>query len=327
MALKEICGCVHLHTTFSDGECGYDEFICAAKNAALDYICVTDHMNLGGRGTEWEGLRGSLLVHTGYEHEDDGNKNHYLALGVSEVAAGQADPQEYINNIKNMGGAGFIAHPNECRCAMKGLPPPYPWTRWDVTGFNGIEIWNQVSDWIEHLDRLRQNPLRMSLRLFFPNRFLRNAPKELLAKWDEMNLTRFVSAIGGVDAHNRKIKIGPFTYVIFPINVELRGIRTHLFADEAVWKIPADGKADSIDAERMNRALVDAMRNGRGFISNYSRGDARGCKIFLSDNNGAIQYPGLWKDAQPPLSLPLTMNVKLTRKAKIMLIRNGKVIK
>ncbi|MCL2218406.1 MAG: hypothetical protein FWB94_00775, partial [Chitinispirillia bacterium] len=31
--------------------------------------------------------------------------------------------------------------------------------------------------------------------------------------------------------------------------------------------------------------------------------------------------------AQPPLSLPLTMNVKLTRKAKIMLIRNGKVIK
>jgi len=325
MALKEICGCIHLHTIFSDGGCDYDTLVDAAKGAGLDYICVTDHMSLKGRYDGREGLHGGVLVLVGYEHEDDKKLNHYLAFGVSEIAEGQNDPQDYINRISRMGGTGFLAHPAENRDVIKSLPP-YPWTRWDVTGFDGIEIWNQISDWMEHVGSLR-NPLRLLLRLHFPNRFLRNVPKELLKKWDDMNCSRFVSAIGGVDAHSRKISFGPFNCVIFPIEEELRGIRTHLFVDEADWAVNKDEDGGGVDTAGMNRALIDAMRDGRGFISNFSRGDARGCKIFLRDNSGAIRCPGRPADAQQPLSFPITINAELTKKAKIKLLRNGKVIK
>jgi hypothetical protein len=324
MALKEICGCIHLHTTFSDGGCDYDTLVGAAKDAGLDYICVTDHMNLKGQRDGLAGLRDNMLVLVGYEHEDDKKQNHYLAFGVSEIVKGSIDPQDYINRISEMGGAGFLAHPAETRSAIKSLPP-YPWTKWDVTGFDGIEIWNQISDWMEHLGSLR-NPLKLLFRLHFPNRFIRNAPKELLAKWDDMNRTRFVSAIGGVDAHSRKVSFGPFNCVIFPIEEELRGVRTHLFVDEADWPVDKIDGRDGVDTEKMNRALIDAMRNGHGFISNYSRGDARGSKIFISDNTGAVRYPGRPAGTSQPLSFPITINAQLTQKAKIKLLRNGQAI-
>ena len=318
MTIKEICGCTHLHTTFSDGSCGYETLVDAALDAALDYVCVTDHMNLEGRRTGWEGLHGALFVLVGYEHEDDKNLNHYLVFGVDEVAKGLTDPQDYINRVRESGGTGFIAHPAEKRSRFKSLPP-YPWVRWDAQGFDGIEIWNQISDWMERLGSL-QTPLRV----FFPNRFLNSAPKELLERWDELNRDRFVSAIGGVDAHTRKIHIGPFNYVIFPIKVELRGVRTHLFVDGAEWT-SGQGGADN---KRMGAALISAMRDGRGFISNFGRGgDARGSTMYLSDSGGAIQYPGRASETRQQPSFPLTMNVQLTQKAKILLLRNGKVIR
>jgi hypothetical protein len=58
-------------------------------------------------------------------------------------------------------------------------------------------------------------------------------------------------------------------------------------------------------------------------MSNFNRGDARGCKIFLRDNSGNEEYPGRPVNT---LSFPLTLNVELTQKAKINLIRNGNII-
>ncbi|MDR0331780.1 MAG: hypothetical protein LBH93_08750 [Chitinispirillales bacterium] len=309
--LTEICGCIHLHTTFSDGGCGYGAIIAAAGGAGLDYICVTDHMTLEGKRAGFDGPRdGGIFVLVGYEHNDNDNRNHYLAFGVNKTAEDSTDPQKYINRVKQLGGIGFLAHPAEKRNYIADLPP-YPWTRWDATGFDGIEIWNQISDWMEQL-----RGWHSFTKLFRPNRSIGGAPTELLRKWDAMNGERFVSAIGGVDAHSRKFKKGPFSYVIFPINVELRGIRTHLFVDKSEWG----------DKSKMSGALISAMRDGRGFMSNFSRGDARGCKMFLRDETGAIQYPGRQTPPYAAPSFPITMNVELTRKAKITLVRNGKPI-
>jgi len=310
--LKEICGCIHLHTTFSDGGCDYDTIINTAGSAGLDYICVTDHNNLGGRDAGFDGPRGNgVFVLIGYEHNDAKNHNHYLAFGVDKTANGSTDPQEYVDAIRGMGGIGFLAHPAEKRDHIASLPP-YPWTRWDVDGFDGIEIWNQISDWMERL-----RGWHSLTRLISPNKKLGDAPPELMERWDALNRRRFVSAIGGVDAHSRKFKRGPFSCVVFPIEVELRGIRTHLFVDESEWG----------DAPMMAGALIAAMRDGRGFISNFSRGDARGSKIFLTDKDGAARYPGRWEsNDQPPPSFPMTMRVELTHKAKIVLIRNGQTV-
>jgi hypothetical protein len=307
--LKEICGCIHLHTTFSDGGCEYPTLIDAAGDAGLDYICVTDHMNLNGRAAGFEGPReNGVFVLIGYEHNDADNHNHYLAFGVDKTAEGLTDPRDYVNAVKRMGGTGFLAHPAEKRNYISSLPP-YPWTRWDVDGFDGIEIWNQVSDWMERL-----RGWYSLTRLISPNLKLGPAPPALLERWDALNRQRFVSALGGVDAHSRKFKLGPFSCVIFPIEVELRGVRTHLFVDESAWG----------DTARMGGALIAAMADGRGFISNFSRGDAKGSSILIVDNSGTVIYPGR-NESEP--SFPMTMKVELTHKAKIVLIRDGRPIR
>jgi hypothetical protein len=292
-----------MHTTFSDGSCDYDTLINAAENAGLDYICVTDHMNLGGKDKGREGKHNNLFVLIGYEHNDKDDRNHYLAFGVNEVA-GSTDTQEYIDEIKKMGGIGFIAHPAEKR---HYTPGPFPWTKWDVNGFDGIEIWNQVSDWLEQL-RGWHSCAKFVFRTTGP------APKELLERWDGMNREKFVSAVGGVDGHSHTLfSFGPFKYVIFPVKKELRGVRTHLFVDGADWQ----------DEKRAGEALIAAMRDGKGFISNFARGDARGSRIFLRDGQGNTEYPGRPSDN---LSFPITVNAELSRKAKITLLRNGAAI-
>jgi len=312
---KEICGCIHLHTFFSDGGCDCGTLIDAAGLAGLDYICITDHDNLGGRQAGFEGPRGNgVFVLVGYEHNDDKHQNHYLAFGIEETAHGLTDPREYVDAIKRKGGIGFLAHPAEKRDYIKSLPP-YPWTRWDVEGFDGIEIWNQISDWMERL-----RGLYSLTRLISPNKKLGPPPPDLMARWDALNRQRFVSAIGGVDAHSRKFKWGPFSCVIFPIEVELRGIRTHLFVDESEWN----------DTSKMGTALMSAMKDGRGFISNFSHGDAKGSNFILTDGNGEVRYPGRYvyndkdsTDKSTP-SFPMKINIDLNHKAKIVLIHNGR---
>ncbi|MDR0307313.1 MAG: PHP domain-containing protein [Chitinispirillales bacterium] len=308
MALKEICGCIHLHTTFSDGDCDYPTLIKTAAEAGLDYVCVTDHMNLKGLSEGYQGLREGVFVIVGYEHNDERNLNHYLAFGTNETAKNMTDPQKYINQIKKMGGIGFLAHPAEKRDYIRKLPP-YPWTRWDVKGFDGIELWNQMSDWMEQL-----RGWQSVTRLFYPRRFLGNVDQELLNRWDELNRVGFISGIGGVDAHSRKLfSIGPFCYRVFPIKVELKGIRTHLFVEK-----PACG-----DETKMREAVLRALKDGKGFISNFRLGDARGTQIFLQNENGRLEYPGYPSAAINP---PSTINVNLPHKAKIRLLRNGSTI-
>jgi len=317
--LKEICGCIHLHTTFSDGGCDYGAIIDAAGDAGLDYICVTDHDNLGGRHAGFEGLRDNgVFVLVGYEHNDGDHKNHYLAFGMEEIAYGLTDPQKYVDAIKNTGGIGFLAHPAEKRDYIKSLPP-YPWTRWDIENFDGIEIWNQISDWMEQL-----RGWYSLTRLFSPNKKIGRPPHELMERWDALNRQRFVSAIGGVDAHSRKFKRGPFRCVVFPIETELRGIRMHLFVDEMEW----------YNASKAGGALISALQNGRGFMSNFSRGDAKGSKMVLIDGNGEVRYPGRWeRDDSSDSSIinepvfPMKMRVDLTHKANIVLIHNGRAVR
>jgi hypothetical protein len=301
----ELCGAIHLHTTFSDGGVSYPQLIEAAKTVGLDYVVVTDHGSLAGKEAGHEGFSGGLFVCVGYEHNDANNINHYLAMGCNSVVKYSNDPQGYIDRIKEAGGIGFIAHPIERRHYFEKYPP-YPWTAWDAVRFDGIELWNQMSDWLENLRSCFN-----VIRLFYPRRFLLEIRKELLEKWDTMNMLCFVSGIGGVDAHTMKMRIGPFRIVIFPIKVELKGIRTHVFIEEP---LPAN------DTAHAKAVLLDALKKGHGFISNFRRGDAKGTKIFLQDNGGACFPPGL---PDRELSLPARMSVFLPGAAEVRLVRNG----
>ena len=301
----ELCGAIHLHTTFSDGGVHYPALIAAAKDVGLDYIVVTDHASLEGRNAGYDGFSDKLLVCVGYEHNDANNINHYLALGCNTVVNYHETPQGYIDRIKAQGGIGFIAHPIEVRHYFDNYPP-YPWKEWNATGFDGIELWNQMSDWLENL-RSRLH----FVKLFYPRRFLVEVKKELLARWDNLNRQRFVSGIGGVDAHSMKMRFGPFWLTIFPIKVELKGIRTHVYLDRS---LPQD------DAAAAQAMLLAALGNGNGFVSNYRRGNAQGTRIFLVDAKGRVCPPGLSTD-EP--KLPGRLIVSIPEKAAMRLVRNG----
>ncbi|NLG17534.1 MAG: histidinol-phosphatase [Fibrobacter sp.] len=307
-SVKEICGAIHLHTTYSDGGVGYQELIEAASSVNLDFVAVTDHMSLGGKENGFEGFAKDLCVIVGYEHQDSINHNHYLVFGVQKVFCGIDKPREYVKAVRDAGGIGFLAHPAEKRHYFGNLPP-YPWTEWKIRGFDGIEIWNQMSDWMEKL----RSPLS-AIRLFYPRRFLASPPSELLKKWDLLNRECFISGIGGVDAHTRRIGKGLFSFLIFPIKVELKGIRTHLYIKNGLSKSDYDTSRESI---------LGALRDGTGFFSNYRRGDARGARFYLRNNEGQMILPG--KAAS--FSLPSMLFVEIPQRGSIHLIADGKRVK
>lgn len=304
---QEITGAIHLHTTYSDGGVTLKELIQAAKDVDLNFIIVTDHMTLGGLLDGYEGFSDKLCVMVGYEHHDPDQRNHYLALGVNEVFDHTLRPQDYIDAIRDSGGIGFLAHPAEKRNYFGNLPP-YPWTAWEVSGYNGIEIWNQMSDWVENLKSW------MSIfKLFYPRRFLGAPPAELLKKWDSLNQNCFISCIGGVDAHSRQLGIGYCSFRVFPIKVELKGVRTHLYIES---------KNDFSNFKKTKKNILNALQNGNGFVSNFRRGDARGSKFFLKNENGKINLPGIQKS----YSLPAQLNVEIPEKGRITLLANGRII-
>jgi hypothetical protein len=300
-----MCGVIHIHTTFSDGSVDYPELIAAGRSAGLDFVVVNDHMTLKGKEEGLEGFAGDLLVVVGYEHHDSNNTNHYLVFGTDTVLEEQKSVQKYIDDVKRKGGIGFLAHPLERRHYFKRYPP-YPWTEWSVKNYDGIEIWNQMSEWVENLKRWRSY-----IRVFYPRRFLISIAPELCAKWDEVNRERFVAGIGGVDAHTWKIRAGIISMRIFPIKVELKGIRTHLYLQKP---FPRD------DWGATEKMFIAALRDGHGFISNYRRGDAKGTRIYMQLGNGECIAPGKPETAYSP---PSRLHVELPVQAEIRLIRNG----
>ncbi|MBD3390477.1 MAG: histidinol-phosphatase [Chitinivibrionales bacterium] len=308
LRVNEYCGVVHIHTTFSDGGVTYPELVNAAKNTGLDYVVVNDHMTLQGKHAGCEGFAGNVMVVVGYEHHDYQGLNHYLVLGTDAVLQEQAQPQEYVDGVRERGGIGFIAHPMERRHYFKKYPP-FPWTEWDVTGYDGIEIWNQMSEWVENLRRWTSY-----VRVLYPRRFLSSIRPELCAKWDELNRERFVAGLGGVDAHTFKFKAGPFRIRIFPIKVELKGVRTHLYL---TTPLPRDNWPAA------ERQFLDALRDGRGYVSNYRRGDASGTSIFLETQDGSAVLPGRAGSVVLP---PARIHVRVPQPAEIRLVCNGELL-
>jgi hypothetical protein len=301
---QEICGAIHIHTNYSDGGVTYEELIKTASILKLDYIVVTDHMSLGGKHDGYEGYHNGVHVLVGYEHHDPNKLNHYLAMGVNSVIGQDKSAAEYVCDIHHAGGVGFLAHPAEKRDYFIKLPP-YPWTEWSTDLFDGIEIWNQMSDWVEQL-----RSWFSFIRVAYPRRFMGSPPLEALQKWDQLNRTRMVSGIGGVDAHSFRFGIGFLTLNVFPIKVMLKGIRTHLFFSKEL-------RPTEFDASK--KLIINALRDGNGFISNFRQGDARGSRFFIKNKNGTIGFPG----KTVPASIPAVLYASIPEKADIHLIENG----
>ncbi|MEW5994451.1 MAG: histidinol-phosphatase [Candidatus Zixiibacteriota bacterium] len=297
-------GAVHIHTTESDGTKSLEEIIRIGQEVGLDFMMFADHMTLGCRERGGEGMYGKTLVVIGYEHNDQDDIHHYLFFGSPRVYPDNMTPKEYVAAGAADGAIGIMAHPDEIRNRLDRFPP-YPWKDWSVDGYTGLEIWNQMSEWMEQLTRYNLLPMAFS-----PRKSLVAPTDRILRKWDELNMTRKVAGIAGPDAHAFKFPIGPITVEIFPYKVHFKCLRTHIILSEPM----------STDFETARSRLYDAIRDCRLYFSNMRWGNADSFWFYAARSDEQVPSGG-------QLDSPdgVHMHIRTPSRATLRLIHNGKV--
>ncbi len=305
-----VTGAVHVHTVDSDGTGTHEGVAAIAGQVGLDFVLFSDHMTLHSYHAGKEGYYGDVLVLIGYEHNDRDDCNHYMIFGADEVLPASMTVDEYVAAAAAKGWLGIMAHPDEIR-GRDARFRSYPWTEWDVTGFDGLEIWNQMSEWMEHL-----NVYNQLLMLFSPRKWLRSPTDRILRRWDDLNKTRRVAGIGSVDAHGFLYRAGPFRLTIFPYKVQFKSLRTHLLLTEPL----------SRDLDTARKQIYDAIRGCRVFVSNFRWGEARDFRFEIRNRSGAVTCGGettLDDDTTAVVSAPLTGRIRLIGNGKLLQERKG----
>ncbi|MCB0748476.1 MAG: PHP domain-containing protein [Ignavibacteriae bacterium] len=306
--MYEYVGSIHMHSKFSDGSGDPAKIAQTADEVGLDFIILTDHNTLRALHEGYEKWYGQTLLLVGCELNDKVNKNHYLAMNISETFSTRQSAKDYVKKVKDAGGIGFIAHPHEERNSMKEHPP-YPWTDWDAGEFTGIEIWNHMSEWMEGLTE--QNKYS---HFVHPLKSVISPSKKTLQKWDELNRLRKVVGIGGIDAHAHKVNVLGFVEVeVFPYKVLFKSIRTHILTDKKL-------RAKNLTIDSAKEIIYKSLENGSCFISNNYHGDAKGFKFYAKTGGKHFQMG-------ESVKLKTSVNLKVilpNKSANIILIHNGK---
>ncbi len=304
---EELVGVVHIHTKDSDGNITHDEAIALGQKYKLDFLMFSDHMTLEHKNKE--GWHDKTLVIVGYEHNDQAEKNHYLVFGLKDVLPTDLTSKMYVRRVRQAGGFGFAAHPFEKRNSQ--TYPPLEWTDWAANEFDGFEIWNHMSSWLEGIS-LAENLLQRVKYLLNPRSLISAPPPEALAMWDKIARHRRCAGIGSADAHGFKLRfLKIFWRTIFPYPVEFNSIRTHVLLRYPLAK----------DFAPARDTVLNAMRSCRIFISNVRWGDARGFRFWAQSPRRIAGMGDLI-----PVHSQLKMFVDSPLDAEIRLIKDGEQI-
>lgn len=311
--LHEITVNLHMHTRYSDGSGIHRDIVQAALHAGLDVVIVTDHNVLvqGLEGYYREKDRRVLLL-IGEEIHDQGRlpqKNHLLALGAErELATLADDPQALINAVRQAGGLSFLAHPYDPAAPVFN-ESDISWVDWSVEGYNGIELWNALSE----LKTLLHSRLHGLFYALFPALIAHAPLSATLNKWDELLTSgRRVVAIGGSDAHALHLRMGPLQRVIFPYEFHFRGVNTHVLLHQPLSGEVASDKRLIYEALAKGHCYVgyDLPAPTRGF---RFRAHARQESVIMGDEIAAHEG--------------VTLQAHLPSAAEIRLIKDGVVLK
>jgi hypothetical protein len=304
-----IPGALHMHTTYSDGSGTVEDLARAAGAAGLRWIIITDHDTLAGQ--PYEGWIDGVLVIVDQEITPD--RNHFLALNVDEVIDNTLEPRDFVEAVYERGGFGIVAHPDER--ARNDFKDIYRWDDWSIDGPReragrpfGIELWNQLSDWGEHLTRRNKE-----LLFFLPRLGMRGPTRETLAWWDRLNIAgKRTFGVGGVDAHAFK-KPAPWGEVeVFSYRWTFGTLTNYLLL----------GTPLAPDAPTAIRQVYAALGDGRSYFVNRYDG-ACPALIFHAEQQGRQCGIG----SSPSLrDGPLAVIADAGRAADLRLVRNGRAI-
>lgn len=302
----EYAGHIHFHTTYSDGSGDFETIARAAEEAGLDFVITTDHNALA---PEADGRRSTVLVLVGEEVNDKTRKpevNHLLVAGIQQEVAGYAkNPQTLISAVAAQGGLSFLAHPIEHN--SRYFPDRFPWVDWQVQGYDGIELWNFMSECKAHVNR-KALGLLLSFR---PQLFVRGPWPEVVALWDRLTAQRPVVAIGGSDNHAGSYRLGLLTRHVFPYAFGFRTVNTHILTPQPfTGELPHD-----------RRLIYEALRAGHCWVGYDLLGSTAGFR-FQGRRNGQTAIMG---DTLPPGPSP-ELAAFAPRRARLRLLRDGQPV-
>jgi hypothetical protein len=235
-------------------------------------------------------------------------KNHVLVFNANRDVAGLADdPQALVNGVEEAGGLSFIAHPRDPE-APAFNETDISWEAWDVQGYNGIELWNGLSE----LKTVVPTKLHGAFYAFFPQFVGRSPIQETLQRWDNlMSGGICVVAIGGSDAHALHMHMGPIHRVIFPYEFHFKTVNTHVFIPEPLTgEVPTDKKM-----------IYNALANGHCFVAYDLPAPTRG---FTFKAKG-LEHSAIMGD-EIPVKGGVTLQAHLPSKADMFLLKDGKII-
>jgi hypothetical protein len=302
-------GALHMHTRHSDGSGSVDDLARAARAAGLRWIIITDHDTLAGR--DEAGWRHDVLVIV--DHEITPDHNHFLALNVDATVDPQLAPQQFIDAVYAAGGFGIIAHPDE-RVA-NSFKEIYRWDDWRIDGPSqrdgrvvGIELWNLMSDWGEHLTQRNKE-----LLFFFPRRGISGPTPATLAWWDRLNMAgRRTFGVGGVDAHAFVRRVPWGKVEVFPYRWMFGTLTNYLLLDR-----PLDA-----DAYTATHQVYAALAAGRHYFVNRLDGDCPASP--LAAERAGERWP---IGATVALDgAPLILTAQADARAELQIIHNGRIL-
>ncbi|MBI9046120.1 MAG: PHP domain-containing protein, partial [Anaerolineaceae bacterium] len=148
--MQELTVNLHIHTTYSDGSATHAQIADAALKAGVDVLIVTDHNVLvKDMDRYYHSPTRNLLMIIGEEIHNPLKKpqgDHLIVMGVDKEMSNYANnTQNLIDRVNKENGICFIAHPFEDSLPQFG-EKDIPWTNWEVEGYTGIEIWNNLSE-------------------------------------------------------------------------------------------------------------------------------------------------------------------------------------
>ena len=298
-----------MHSTYSDGTRTIQEIADIANELDINYVLITDHNTIQGKTDGLEGWYDNILIGVGCELNDPEDLNHYLVFDVGPDICKVGDSNEYVRNVHDCGGFGIIAHPDENRSHIAKYRP-YPWKIWESEFFDGIEIWNHMSEWMEGLTHF--NKFR---RILHPRNSIIMPKKETLEKWDKININRKVTGIGGADAHGFKYKVlGLIPLRVFRYKILFKTIRTHILTEASL--------SGGHDYQNDLQIIYTAIKNANCYVSHHYLGDASTFR-FEAESNGKSVIMGD--------SITLTENLYLKiynpQPARTHIVHNGKYMK
>lgn len=295
-------GALHMHTTYSDGSGTVTDLAAAAARAGLRWIIVTDHDDT--RAQAEQGWYSDVAVIAGYEITPD--RNHYLVAGLDELVSKEQSPADYVDEVAEKGGLGIVAHPDEH--VTHELTEPYRWEDWGIRGFDGVELWNYMSEWIEKYTRRRRY-----FNFFFPQLIVRGPTDNTVQWWDELAVEgEHATGVFGVDAHATRVDAFGRTWEVYPYERLFNTLTDYIVLDEPL----------SDDFGSATRQVLNAIRNGRVLMANRTWGDAAEMSFVARLSDGRMLSAG----DTAPLNDHVVIDFLAPNPANITLYRNGSSI-